>query len=169
MHLLGHCKWWVMGVRAIISNISEYPFSWNNQCDYWLIVAPFGPVWLNIQMARWQKDCKRKFTKLEEYQVRVTGREKLQGGISFIWLTLPLFFFFFSSLSLILAYLDFQRSVLTGILIAGMLVWEGEGFNNCLNFIVKVSSPANSQGQMAESRAVGRKVAFFRKTVQIIP
>lgn len=100
MHLLGHCKWWVMGVRAIISNISEYPFSWNNQCDYWLmVVAPFGPVWLNIQMARWQKDCKRKFTKLEEHQVRVTVREKLQGGISFIWLTLPFFFFFFFSLT----------------------------------------------------------------------
>lgn len=161
MDLLGHCKWWVMRVRAIISSISKYPFSWNNQCDYWLmVVAPFGQVWLNIQMARdGKKTVKRNLLNLRSI--------KLQGGISFIWLTLPLFFFF--SLSLILAYLDFQRSALTGILIAGMLVWEGEGFINYLNFIVKVSSPANSQGQMAESRAVGRKVAFFRKTVQIIP
>ena len=90
---------------------------------------------------RWQKDCKRKFTKLEEHQVRVTRREKLQGGISFIWLTLPIFFF---SLSLTLAYLDFLRLILIGVLIAGMLVWEGEGFTNCLNFIVKKSSLANS-------------------------
>lgn len=61
---------------------------------------------------RWQKDCKKKFTKLEEHQT---------SGWNFIHLADFALIFFFS-LSLILAYLDFQRSALTGILIAGMLV-----------------------------------------------
>ena len=102
---------------------------------------------------RWQKDCKRKFTKLEEHQVRVTGREKLQGGISFIWWTLPPFFF---ALSLMLAYLDFQRSILTGVLIAGRGVHQLFKFYSQGEFTSKLPGP---DGQIKGSG----------KTVQIIP
>jgi len=42
-----------------------------------------------------------------------------------------------------------------------MLVWEGEGLIICLNLMVKEHLPANSQSQMAKSKAMGGKVALF--------
>lgn len=106
------------------------------------------------------KDCRKtvkgSLLNLNGWTISQSNR-KTKDRISFIWLILPIFF----SLTLSLPwYLEIGPSRGFNRKHSGM---GGRGVNHLFKFYTQGAFANKLQSQMAESRAVGGKVAFFKR------